>query len=315
MSEFGSAVDKYDDAEASGDRCSRAHCYANKLRMRPPQRSGSCLLACLLALLQLACGDDSDDAPAGTDAGGDDGGRGGAGGAAGGDAGRRVSYARDVKPILQQRCVICHHPGGVVGYDLVDPFDPEHGIVGRANSWQEAHDSPYALLVKPGAPDESFLIYKVAHDPQDFDPENNGGPMPAVIPRATDEELANIKRWITDGAQNDMFFTEKVAPIFGTAITLGSRIGKCTLCHYPNSPTGLNILAPFDSAVGLVGADSVLSTKPRVMPGSPADSFLIEKLEAKAFGAGAPMPLNYERLSDEDVDILRKWIAQGALDD
>jgi mono/diheme cytochrome c family protein len=226
-----------------------------------------------------------------------------------------VSYARDVKPIFQQRCVICHYAGGIVGYDLVDPFDPEHGVVGRANSWQENHGSSYALLVKPGDPDASFLIYKVAHDPQDFDGEKNGGPMPAVIQRATDDELANIKRWISDGANNDMFFTEKVAPIFGTAITLGSRIGKCTLCHYPNSPTGLNILAPFDSAVGLVGADALLSTKPRVMPGSPEDSFLIDKLEATKFGAGAPMPLNYERLSDADVDILRTWIAQGALDD
>jgi hypothetical protein len=171
------------------------------------------------------------------------------------------------------------------------------------------------LLVKPGAPEESFLIYKVSQDPQDFDSEKNGGPMPAVIPRATDEELANIKRWISDGAKNDMFFTDSVAPIFGTAITLGSRVGKCTLCHYPSSPTGLNILAPFDSAVGLVGADALLSTKPRVMPGSPDESFLVEKLEATVVSAGAPMPLNYERLSDKEQDILRKWIAQGALDD
>jgi hypothetical protein len=42
---------------------------------------------------------------------------------------------------------------------------------------------------------------------------------------------------------------------------------------------------------------------------------LAVKLEATDFSAGAPMPLNYERLSDADVDILRKWIAQGALDD
>jgi hypothetical protein len=278
--------------------------------MRLSQRCGTCLLVCLLALFHMACGSDSDDPPTGKDAGDD-----ASAGAAGSGAGRPVSYARDVKPIFQQRCVICHHPGGVIGYDLVDPFDPEHGIVGRTNSWQEAHGSQYALLVKPGDPDESFLIYKVAQDPQDFNSETNGGPMPAAIPHATDEELANIKLWITDGAQNDMFFTEKVAPIFGTAITLGSRMGKCTLCHYPDSPTGLNILAPFDSSVGLVGADSLLSTKPRVMPGSPADSFLIDKLEATEASAGAPMPLNYERLSNEDVDILRKWIAQGALDD
>src|SRR5262245_53789596 len=55
------------------------------------------------------------------------------------DASTRVSYARDVQPIFA-RCVICHHPGGIVDLDLTDPFDPEHGLIGRKNSWAEAHE-------------------------------------------------------------------------------------------------------------------------------------------------------------------------------
>lgn len=230
---------------------------------------------------------------------------------------RQVSYARDVAPIFQ-RCVICHHPGGIIGYDLVDPFDPTHGIVGRPNDWHtESHASPLEFVVKPGSPDESFLIYKVAADPnpKTFDIENNGDPMPPQIERVTPDELANVKQWISDGANDDAFFTSKVAPIFGTAVTLGSRVGKCTLCHYPDSPTGLNILTPFDTKVGLVNADSLLSTKPRVMPGSPDDSFLIEKIEQEMPSLGAAMPLHYSRLSSAEVGILRSWIAQGAVND
>jgi hypothetical protein len=228
-----------------------------------------------------------------------------------------VSYARDVAPILQ-RCVLCHHPGNITGYDLVNPFDPVHGIVGRSNDWHtEGHNSPLELVVKPGSPDESFLIYKVAADPDPlaFDPENNGDPMPPQIARVTTDELANVKQWIADGAHDDAFFSDSVAPIFGTDITLGRREGKCTLCHYPSSQTGLNILAPFDATLGLVGVRSLLSVKPRVQPGSPENSFLVEKIEAAMPSAGAAMPLHYERLNTTEVEILRRWIAQGALDD
>jgi mono/diheme cytochrome c family protein len=231
------------------------------------------------------------------------------------DAGPAVSYADDVRPIFQA-CVICHGPGSVTRLDLTDPFDPEHGLVNRTNTWHEAHDSPFELLVKPGSPDESFLIYKVAADPDPevFDTANNGGPMPLQVPRVSAAELVDIRRWIDDGARNDASFSETIAPIFGTEVTLGGRRGKCTLCHYPGSFTGLVILDVFDAELGLVGAESIQSTKLRVAPGSSADSFLVDKLELADPDGGAQMPLHYPRLTDAQVDTLRAWIAQGAKD-
>lgn len=256
----------------------------------------------------VACGDDSNvepwTAPPGVTDAGD--GEGDAGDAA------TVSYSRDVEPIFQQKCVICHHQGGIIE-DLSHPFDPKTGIVNRPNGWREDHGSPYELLVKPGDADASFLIYKVATDPAIFDEETNGGPMPGAVPNVTADELATIRKWIEDGAKNDSFFTDQVAAILGSAITLGRRAGKCTFCHYPGSSTGLNILAVFDSKVGLVGVDSLLSSKPRVAAGDPDGSFLIEKLQPNP-SAGAQMPLNYPRLTEAQVDILRRWIDQGAKD-
>jgi mono/diheme cytochrome c family protein len=227
--------------------------------------------------------------------------------------GKHVSFAKEVAPIFQ-RCVICHHPGGILNPEFDDPFDPTHGLINVATDWHENDASPLKVVVKPGSPDESFLLYKVAADPDPdtFDVEHNGDPMPRQIPRVTDAELATIKRWISDGAKNDAFFTDNVAPIFGSEITLGRKRGKCTYCHYPNSPTGLNILAVFDGKTGLVGADSTLSTKLRVAPGAPDDSFLVEKLEQAMPSGGAQMPLQPERLSAAEVETLRTWIAQGA---
>ncbi|HKU38134.1 MAG TPA: hypothetical protein VJR89_08305 [Polyangiales bacterium] len=231
------------------------------------------------------------------------------------DAGRAISYQRDVRPIFQ-RCVICHRASGVVEPNLIDPFDAERGPIDHENAWHVNHDSPLEVLVKPGDPDASFLIYKVSADPDPaaFDTANNGSPMPLQLARFSEAELADVERWIRDGATNDAFFKDKVAPLFGTEITQGRASGRCTFCHYPGSPTGLDILAVFDSSKGLVGAKSLLSSKLRVAPGSPEDSFLIEKLRAKP-SAGEQMPLHYERLSEDEVETLREWIAAGAKQD
>src|SRR5262245_38253268 len=125
---------------------------------------------CLYASSSAACGDDTTVPPYRTPdaslASDDD---------SGAQAGA-VSYARDVSPIFA-RCVICHYADSVIGYDLTHPFDATHGIVGRKNDWfTEGHASKNEYVVKPGSPDESFLIYKVAADPdpKTFDYENNG---------------------------------------------------------------------------------------------------------------------------------------------
>lgn len=240
-----------------------------------------------------------------------------AGIAGGDDAGtsRAVSFARDLQPLFNQRCVFCHYTG--TGFDLSRPFDPDEGLIGLKNGWYVEHDSPYEFVVVPGDPDNSFLVYKLAAspDPVDFDVTNNGEPMPYRIPRLTADELMWVRQWVEDGAENDAFFKEKVAPIFGTEITLGRKRGKCTLCHYPDSPTGLSVLDVFDPESGLVGVDANLSTKLRVDPGNPDNSFLIEKLEEAEPSAGAQMPLHPPRFSEAEVAMVRTWISDGAHDD
>jgi hypothetical protein len=236
---------------------------------------------------------------------GDDGGGGGGGG--GVDAGP-VSFAADIKPIFDAKCVACHHPASAIDVDLSDPFDPEHGIVGRANTWVP-NGSQETLIVDPGDLDNSFLIKKV--ESERLDDHIDGAPMPMHIERVTADELDRIKQWITDGAQNDAFFTESVAPIFGTQISLRSTAGKCTWCHYPGSPTGLDVLNPFDPEEGMVGREGVFGLT-IVAPGDVAGSFLIEKLEAAQPSAGQPMPFHPLRLTDDEQARVRAWVAQGA---
>lgn len=229
------------------------------------------------------------------------------GGAGGGPDGGSVSYARDIAPIFQAHCVYCHHTGSVIDVDLQKPFDPKHGIINRPNSWVP-QGSKDPVIVDPGNPGDSFILVKVG-DPS-LDMSVNGKPMPYQVPRVTDTELANIKQWITNGAADDAFFQNNVAPIFGTALSLGRTAGKCTWCHYPGSPTGMNVLNVFDPKTGMVNVDSIYGKK-IVAPGDVAGSLLIDKITSMN-PPGAPMPFHPARLTSAQIGTLRAWIAEGA---
>lgn len=238
----------------------------------------------------------------------------GGGGGGGVDAAPRpdagpVSYAADIRPIFQGKCISCHHPTSGIDVDLENPFDPEHGIINRANTWVP-NGSKETLIVEPGNLENSFLLKKI--EETNLDDHVDGSPMPMRIARVTAGELEDIKQWIRDGAQNDAFFAENVAPVFGTELTLRSASGKCTWCHYPGSPTGLSVLDPFDPEEGMVDVDSSLVLGKIVAPGDVEGSFLIEKLEQMQPRAGNAMPYHPPRLTADEIEAVRAWVAQGA---
>ena len=236
------------------------------------------------------------------------GGCGGGGGDGGPDAGP-VSFASDIRPIFDSKCISCHHPESAIDVDLTNPFDPEHGIIRRANTWVP-NGSKETLIVDPGNVANSFLVKKVEAD--SLDDHVDGAVMPMHIARVTAAEVEQIKQWIRDGAQNDAFFADNVAPIFGTQITLGRASGKCTFCHYPGSPTNLDVLDPFDPDQGMVDRDSLYGGK-IVAPGDVDNSFLIDKLEQMQPAGGQAMPYYPPRLTAAEKALVRNWVAQGAL--
>jgi len=225
-----------------------------------------------------------------------------------------VSYATDVRRIFADRCTTCHFTGSRV-IDIANPFAAETGLVGSVNTWAEGYpegNTP-ALNVTPGAPNDSFLLDKVSGEP--IDTATAGQPMPWAVPRLTSDELGTLRQWIEDGANNDDFYAEEIRPIFGDETTLGRNAGKCTWCHYDGSPVPPNLSDPFDPQTGIVNVPSILRPDMmRVAPGSPDESFVVIKVEDTELSPqyGAPMPRHYTPLTDDEVDVLRSWIAAGA---
>lgn len=83
---------------------------------------------------------------------------------------------------------------------------------------------------------------------------------------------------------------------------------KCQGCHQPAKAQGGYVLTDFAKlmAAGETG-------KAAVVPGKPDDSELIRQITA--VDGKAEMPKNASPLSEADVELIRRWIAEGAIND
>ena len=89
----------------------------------------------------------------------------------------------------------------------------------------------------------------------------------------------------------------------------------CVACHAGAiAPLGLRLDSANSYALIVGVASAQNPSLLRVEPGNPNDSYLIRKLEGTA-GAGGRMPLNGVPLPQADINVIRQWIADGALRD
>ncbi len=103
-------------------------------------------------------------------------------------------------------------------------------------------------------------------------------------------------------------FSEIQASVFTpTCATPGCHVGagapRGLVLDDANS-FGLLVSVPSDEVPAIL----------RVAPGDPDNSYLIQKLEGTAT-VGARMPLNAAPLEQVDIDTIRQWITDGAIDD
>lgn len=91
----------------------------------------------------------------------------------------------------------------------------------------------------------------------------------------------------------------------------------CIGCHFGDegeAGLALDEEHAYESIVGVTPANEIAADRgmKRVDPGKPENSFLLYKISEPGLGEGERMPLKLTKLSDEEIEILRKWIAEGA---
>lgn len=219
-------------------------------------------------------------------------------------AGDQVSFAKDVAPILVAKCGNCHVRGTRGNFNMA--------------TYQALSGSG---MIVPGDPVLSRLIQVI-----------DSGEMPKGGLTVTPDELNRLRTWVAAGANNDGPANENLArlgnatpppdnappsqpltmqPPTGTETVSFSReiapilVDQCRGCHVEsNRPRGgLNL----DSFASLLrGGDSGALLVPR----RSAESLLVKKLEGT--GGGNRMPAQRDPLKREQIELVKRWIDEGA---
>jgi WD40 repeat protein len=112
--------------------------------------------------------------------------------------------------------------------------------------------------------------------------------------------LAQSKDEKPAAAQAEVSYYKDIRPLFAQ---------HCQGCHQPAKAQGGFIMTSHDQ---LLKAGE--SEKPAVVPGKPDDSHIVQQITPKGEKRPA-MPREKDPLSEREVDLIKKWIAQGAKDD
>lgn len=108
------------------------------------------------------------------------------------------SFSKDILPILTDRCVSCHKPGGrAERAGLMLNFEPDSAYAALVNAKSEKDDS--LVLVAPNDVKASYLYAKLSEEHP-----AHGKQMPLNDDPLTPDELELFQRWIEAGAPNDM---------------------------------------------------------------------------------------------------------------
>jgi len=105
-----------------------------------------------------------------------------------------ISFEKDVLPILNSYCVMCHLPVGEQG-----------GLSLYPDAWSElvgipSKQSPL-LQVEPGSPDKSYLYIKLIESGESVG--GSGLLMPIQQPPLVQDQIKTIRLWIEQGAQQN----------------------------------------------------------------------------------------------------------------
>ena len=117
--------------------------------------------------------------------------------------------------------------------------------------------------------------------------------------RVAGEAICLLALVLTVSVPHPLAAQKESAPDFETHI--GPLFeAHCLSCHGVSQPQGELDLTTHEST--LQGG----KTGPALVPGSPLESLLLEKLHSGA------MPMGADRLSDDQIDLVRRWIEAGA---
>ena len=137
-------------------------------------------------------------------------------------------------------------------------------------------------------------------------------------PRATLVLALSVLQWAcvsdrpTVPTEGPVSFADHIHPILASTCALSGCHGSNA--NPPEKPMVLSAGQAYDNIVGVASVQ--LPALLRVSPSQPDDSYLVHKIQGMQLavgGSGDRMPLGQPALSQSIIDLIRRWITEGAL--
>ena len=109
--------------------------------------------------------------------------------------GTGVTFKQSIVPVLKSKCAACHLTGQEAGRLALHPDAAHASLVGAKSNEADL------LLVKPGAPDQSYLLMKLQGT--HLQRGGQGARMPFGAPPLDAETIAKVREWIAAGAPDN----------------------------------------------------------------------------------------------------------------
>jgi uncharacterized membrane protein len=101
-------------------------------------------------------------------------------------------FQKNIQPLLNQRCVMCHQEGSAPGGLSLDSANAYRSLVGAPST-----QAPLAR-VSPGLPDKSYLWRKLSGTHVEAGGSGSRMPLGGEMPA---EEMSRLRTWIEQGAK------------------------------------------------------------------------------------------------------------------
>ncbi|MCI0380556.1 MAG: protein kinase [Gemmataceae bacterium] len=203
---------------------------------------------------------------------------------------RAVQVAPQVREILRRNCFECH------GQDP-DNMEKDLNILDHGLLLENKR-----RIVVPEAPDDSRLIQRIADGSMPPEEEETR------LPRLTEMELTILRDWIEGGApplppEDPKQPTPPVVPYSALADQVKSIFEThCYECHKFDAGKG---------GIKILHHRLLVTVRKVVVPGRPDESELFHLITSKDEKTRMP-PAEYERLTAQEIDTIRRWILEGA---
>ena len=217
----------------------------------------------------------------------------------------KISFVNHVVPILTAKCGNCHIRNARGAFSMAD-FEtlmkgpaagvvifPKDAIGSRIIEVIEEGDMPRGGLSVTAI--ELDVLKKWITEGAEFDGEDRKKNLTELNPDASVGDLPVVKPEFSKGNET-VSFKNDIAPLLLT---------RCASCHgLGRRPSGRFNLTTFAGI--LRGGDN----GPAVLPGNPAESYIVKKLLGT--GGGQRMPANGDPFDDAQMELISKWITEGA---